>query len=222
MTIPDSDVQARKAKILIVDDHPVVRHGLALIIQDEPDLTVCGEAEGNTEALQLLKDEKPDLVIIDILLKDGNGIDLIKQIRAYEDGTRMLVSSMHDEVLFAERALRAGALGYINKQEATTDLITAIHQVLKGKVYLSARIADRILKSPKSLDEKSGIESLSDRELEVFEMVGQGLSTREIANRLHLSIKTIETHRENIKKKLSLGSNLELIRQAVHWTLQNY
>lgn len=212
------------ARILIVDDHPIVRRGLAQLIGDEADLEVCGEAGDVPEALRLVNDTQPDLVLIDISLRDGNGIELIKQLKSRDDGLRMLVSSMHDESLFAERCLRAGAKGYISKEEAAEKVVGAIRTVLQGKIYLSAYLADnllhRMIGGEDSL-EHSPIDSLSDRELEVFGLIGQGLTTRKIAEKLHLSPKTVETYRENIKSKLNLKNAAELNRHAVQWALEN-
>jgi DNA-binding NarL/FixJ family response regulator len=212
------------ARILIVDDHPIVRRGLAQLIGDEPDLEVCGEAGDVPEALRLVNETQPDLVLIDISLRDGNGIELIKQLKSRDEGLRMLVSSMHDESLFAERCLRAGAKGYISKEEAAEKVVGAIRTVLQGKIYLSAYLADnllhRMIGGEDSL-EHSPIDSLSDRELEVFGLIGQGLTTRKIAEKLHLSPKTVETYRENIKSKLNLKNAAELNRHAVQWALEN-
>ena len=194
----------REARILIVDDHPVVRRGTAELIADEPDLEVCGEAADMSDALRQLETTRPDLALIDISLKTGSGIELIKQAKARNDKIKMLVCSMHDEVLYAERCLRAGAMGYIMKQEDTDQLIYAIRRVLAGKIYLSLTMTDRLLKGLADRDQESGpssINLLSDRELEVFEGIGEGLTTSQVAERLHLSIKTIEAYRENIKKK---------------------
>jgi DNA-binding NarL/FixJ family response regulator len=210
-------------RILIVDDHPIVRRGLAQIINDQPDLEVCGQAESQAEALKLLVETEPELIIVDVSLKDGSGIELIKQIKSRLPDAKMLVSSMHDESLFAERALRAGAMGYIDKQEATERTVEAIRHVLGGRVYLSSRMADRMLHrivAGEAEPDRSPIESLSDRELEVFELIGQGLMTRQIAKKLHLSHKTIETYRENIKQKLNLKSGAELTRHALQWVLE--
>jgi DNA-binding NarL/FixJ family response regulator len=158
---------------MIVDDHPVVRDGLSTLISRQPDLSVCGEAAACGEAIALLETARPDLVIVDISLADGNGIELIKRIKARGDSARVLVSSMHDEGLYAERALRAGAMGYISKQEATHKIITAIHKVLEGKVYLSEGMADRFFRRvARGSVDRSPIESLADRELQVFELIG--------------------------------------------------
>ena len=213
----------RPARIMVVDDHPIVRQGLTQLISSEQGLEVCAEASDAAEALKLLAETRPDLIIVDISLNSGNGIELIKQIKVRDENVRMLVSSMHDESLFAERALRAGAMGYINKAETTDKVFDAIRQVLAGKIYLSARMTDRMLcRAIGSEEHLSGspIDSLSDRELEVFELIGQGLTTRQIAAKLHLSPKTVETYRENIKSKLNLNNATELTRHAVQWTLE--
>ena len=213
-----------KTRILIVDDHPIVRQGLSLLIANEPDLEVCGEAADSGEAVRQLTATRPDLIVVDISLHSGNGIELIKQIRSRDPNVKMLVSSMHDESLFAERALRAGAMGYINKAEATDKVVEAIRQVVRGKIYLSPRMTERMLCRAIGTEESletSPIDNLSDRELEVFELIGQGLTTRQIANKLHLSPKTVETYRENIKSKLNLSNATELTRHAVQWTLEN-
>ncbi len=214
----------RRIRILIVDDHPLVRSGLGELISADPDLEVCGEASDANEAMQQIAATKPDLMVVDISLKTGNGIDLIKRVKAKQLGIKMLVSSMHDESLYAERSLSAGAMGYISKQEATEKVIEAIHQVLNGQVYLSAEMSGRLLHrmvSGSAALEQSPIETLSDRELQVFEQIGQGFTTRQIAGGLHLSVKTIETYRENIKNKLSLKNTSELSRHAVQWVIEN-
>ncbi len=213
-----------KYRLMIVDDHPIMRSGLSQLIGDEDDLEVCGEAGGVNEALKVLEEVNPDLAIVDISLKDGNGIELIEQIRTRNSTVRILVSSMHDEYLYTDRALRAGAQGYINKQEATEKIVEAIRQVLGGKIYLSGHMAERMLHHMVGLGQttpaQASIDSLSNRELEVFEMIGKGNATRQIAENLHLSVKTIESHRENIKKKLMLQTNQELVRRSVQWVLE--
>lgn len=214
----------RRWRILVVDDHPLVRAGLAALIGNEPDLEVCGEAAGQGEALQRLKECPPDLAIIDISLGEGSGFNLIKHIKASGVAVRMLVSSMHDESLYAERALRAGAMGYINKQEAAERMVDAIRTVLKGKVYLSERVTERILlgmTQSNGQDDDSPLGNLSDRELEVFWLIGEGVGTSEIASRLHLSVKTIETHRDKLKKKLGVDSAGELNRFAMQWVMEH-
>ena len=212
------------ARILIVDDHPMVRDGLTARISNEPDLTVCGEADDVDGALRLAGELNPDLVIIDILLKTGHGIDLVKQIRGRHPKMRMLVNSMYDESVYAERSLQAGALGYLNKQTAGETVIDAIRTVLTGKTYLSPEMTERIVKSRVGgmiEPGKSPIESLSDRELEVFTLIGQGQTTSAIANQLYLSVHTIDTYREKLKAKLNLANSAELNRHAVQWVLEN-
>ncbi|MDA1049200.1 MAG: response regulator transcription factor [Planctomycetota bacterium] len=212
-------------RILIVDDHALVRLGLAQLISDEPDMEVCGDASDADEALAKVKELQPHLVILDISLQRGNGIELTKCLKARHPNVKVLISSMHDESLFAERALRAGALGYINKQEATDKVIGAIRQVLDGQIYLSSEMTNHLLhrlgNHRDELLERPSLESLSDREWEVFELIGRGLATRQIAKQLHLSIKTIETHREHIKEKLALTSGAELTRHAIQWVLED-
>jgi DNA-binding NarL/FixJ family response regulator len=219
-----SGAAPRRAKILIVDDHPVVREGLAVRIAGQPDLEVCGEASEVAEALDRVETTAPDLVIVDLSLKGGHGIELIKQIRARYDRVKMLVASMHDEKVYAERALNAGAMGYINKQELPDRVLDAIRQVLLGKIYLSTPMTERVLRRLAVAPGQAGVSpvtSLSDRELEVFELIGRGLKTAQIASRLHLSVKTIETHREKIKAKLNVETGTELGYLAVQWVLEN-
>jgi DNA-binding NarL/FixJ family response regulator len=218
-----SDWENKVAQVLIVDDHPVVRRGLAELIRSEPGMEVCGEAADANEALRIADSTHPDVVIVDISLQAGNGIELIAQLKSRDERVRTLVSSVHDESLFAERALRAGAMGYINKQEPADKVLDAIHEILNGQVYLSPRMANRLLQSVVGGEalEQDPICTLSNRELEVFELIGQGLTTKKIAGRLHLSPKTIETHREKIKTKLNLGNSTELSRRAVQWVLEN-
>jgi len=212
-----------KYRILIVDDHPIVRRGLRELVADEPDLEVCGEAEDVSQAIEQLETARPDVVVVDLTLKSGHGLELIQEIRARNNRIKMLVSSMHDETLFAERALRAGAAGYVSKQESPDKIIDAVRQVLRGEIYLSTRMASRLLHRVATGErlEKHPIQNLSDRELEVFEMVGQGLTTKQIARKLDLSHKTIETHREKIKAKLNLRNSTELSRHATQWVLEN-
>lgn len=213
-----------KRRIMIVDDHPVVRQGLAQLIAQQPDMEICAEAESVAGAFRTYLTASPDLTVIDLSLSDGSGIELIKEIKARNENARMLVTSMHDESLFAERVLRAGAKGYVSKQEATTNLLDAIRQVLDGRVYLSSSMSDQMLHrmvAGNDVSEQSPIDSLSDRELEVFEMIGQGLTTRQIAAKLDLSPKTVETYRENIKAKLNLANGTALTRHAVQWLLEN-
>jgi len=206
-----------------VDDHPIVRHGLAELIGRQPDLELCGEAPDASEALRQVETTRPDLAIIDISLDGDNGIELIKQIKALYPGVKMLVSSIHDETTFAPRVLRAGAHGYICKREAIRNVIDAIRHVLRGEIYLSTRMATRLLHRAalgEPLDQDP-IGSLSDRELEVFEMIGEGLNTQQIARKLRLSPRTVETHRKKIKTKLSLQNSTQLSRCAFQWVQEN-
>ena len=208
-------------RILIVDDHPLVRSGFAQLIGDCPDLEVCCEAADMAEALKLVDDNPPDLAVIDLSLAGGSGLDLIERIKSRNPDILMLVASMHDETLYAERVLAAGARGYINKQEAQENIILAIRQVLAGKVYLSQAMTERLLNGlVDTRDEKRDIERLSNRELQVFELIGEGVPVSQIASQLNLSIKTIETHQANIKKKLGLGSAHELNQRAIRWVME--
>jgi len=219
----NSEGGSHKFRVLIVDDHPIVREGIAAVINRERDFEVCGQAAGLAEAMRLHREAHPDIVVADVSLADGNGLELVKELVAQDPHAKVLVQSMHDESLYAERSLRAGARGYINKEEAPTQLMTAIRHVLQGRVYLSSRMTDRLLnRSVRGIDaDRSPIESLSDRELEVFEQIGRGMTTRRIAQNLYLSPKTIETYRENIKTKLSLRNATELTQHAVQWVLDN-
>jgi DNA-binding NarL/FixJ family response regulator len=215
-------VQAAKQKnrIFIVDDHPIVRKGLTQLINQEDDLVICGEADNAETALELLKKVKPDLAIVDISLRGIDGIELTKLIRARFDSIPVLVISMHDESLFAERALRVGARGYIMKQEAIEKMMEAIRKVLRGELYVSERVSANIVKrfvDGKADGLSSKEELLSDRELEVFQLIGQGFGTRLIADQLHVSVKTVEAYRANIKEKLNLKNATELMKHAVHW-----
>jgi len=209
-------------RVLVVDDHPMVRRGFAEVIEGEEDLSVCGEAGDAATAMRIVESEHPELMIVDISLKDLNGIELVKQVKARHPGITMLVCSMHDESLYAERALHAGAMGYINKEESADRMIEAIRTVLDGKIFLSERMSDRLLHRMVDHEEQPGdsMSSLTDRELEVFELFGRGKSTREIAEALHLSTKTVDAHRQKIKSKLNLRNSNELIRQAVKWALE--
>lgn len=212
--------EKRKNTILIVDDHPIVRKGLAQLINQEQDLLVCGEAENAHDALEFLKKTIPDLAIIDISLQGVDGIELIKKIKERYEGIPLLVVSMHDESLFAERALRVGARGYIMKQEAIEKMMDAIRKVLGGELYVSEKVSANIVK--RFIDGKkdsgtSPADVLSDRELEVFQLIGQGYATRQIAGELHISVKTVESYRAHIKEKLRLKSATELLKHAVHW-----
>jgi DNA-binding NarL/FixJ family response regulator len=209
-------------RVLLVDDHPIVRQGLKLLIDGEDDMEVNAEASTAAEAMQLLARELPDIALIDISLEDRSGVELIKDILARFPGLPLLALSMHDESLYAERVLRAGGKGYIMKQEATEVMLAAIRKVLAGEIYLSPKMSTRLLNhfvNRKSDQQANSISRLTDRELEIFTMIGRGLSTREIADKLFLSIKTVEAHREHIKEKLNLKSWVELVRHAVQFSL---
>lgn len=212
------------SRILIVDDHPVVREGLAIRIGRQEDMAVCGEAASLREALALVASTDPDVAIIDISLGDDDGLDLIRRVRSRGSRVRMIVWSMYGEALFAERALHAGAMGYITKQEATGRIIEAIRCVVRGRVYLSGSQSDRMLLRAVGggvAPAATPIESLSDRELQVLRLIGGGMTTAEVAKALHRSVHTVETHRQRIKAKLGLRSSAELARAAAHWTLEN-
>jgi DNA-binding NarL/FixJ family response regulator len=217
---------ANKARVLIVDDHPAVREALALRIGRQSDLEVCGEAADMSDALRLIAETQPDVAVVDISLKTGNGIDLIKRIKDRDNNVRILVWSMHSEALYAERALRAGALGYINKDHATDRIVEAIRRVLAGKVYLSEAMTERLLSrsvgGTREDAARSPLDVLADRELEVFRLIGEGVKTIEIADRLHLSVKTVETYRDRIRQKLDLEDGTKLAHYATQWVLENH
>lgn len=201
----------------------MVRHGIVQLIDAENDMSVCGQATTTDEALERLPEADADLVIVDISLPGGNGLELVEQVVAAYPRIKVLVSTGHDEQLFAEQALRAGARGYLSKNEDVANVPEAIRQVMAGKLYLSNRMADRLLHRVFNDDadlQHSPIDGLSERERQVFELLGEGRSTREIAETLGLSVKTIETYREKVKTKLNVGNGAELVRRAVQWTLQ--
>lgn len=210
---------ARKT-ILIVDDHPLLRRGVAALIRTEPDLDVCGEAATSAAALEAIREHPPDLVLVDLTLEGSDGLSLIKEMKARHPTIPALVLSMYDEAVYAERALRAGARGYVSKLQLDDTLLAAIRRVLNGETYLSetarARFAEKFLGGA-TLEKDPLLAELTDRELEVFRLIGTGQSTREIAQHLHLSVKTIESYREHIKQKLTLGSGAELVRRATLW-----
>jgi DNA-binding NarL/FixJ family response regulator len=213
---------AGKRTVFVVDDHPLLRQGLALLINQQQDLEVCGEAEESQAAMRAIARKRPDILIVDISLNGPDGLDLLKAIRGSYPDLPVLILSMHDEAIYAERALRARANGYIMKQEATEKVLVAVRRILGGEVYLSDRMANKMLQqyiggSPPAL--QSRISSLSDRELEVFCLIGEGRGTREIAEELHLSIKTVETYQAHIKEKLFLHSGRELIQHAIQWKI---
>lgn len=215
------------ARVLVVDDHDIVRHGYARLLGAEPGLEICGAAADASEAMRLVFETRPDLVLVDISLKNGHGLELCKQIRAWSEqadhAIAMLVVSAHDETLYAERALHAGAAGYLNKGEPSERLLEAVRRVLSGKVFLSPAITDRVLNrlmNGHDDEHQSPVESLSDRELEVFVLIGKGLTTRQVADSLDLSPKTVETYRENLKQKLNLQNASQLVRAAVQFVLE--
>jgi DNA-binding NarL/FixJ family response regulator len=210
---------AQKNKILLVDDHPLVREWLANLINEQPDLEVCGEANDAPSAFQLIASAGPAVAIVDISLESGSGIELIKNVRANHPEVAMIVLSMHDEVLYAERALRAGARGYIMKREATKKTLQAIRSVLAGKVYVSEKIAnimtEKFVEGPEPGE--FSVEQLSDRELEIFQLLGRGMNTRQIADHLHVGFKTVQTYCARIKEKLKLDNATQLLHEAIRW-----
>lgn len=211
-------------RVLIVDDHAVIRDGLALLINDESDLEVCGEASDVVDGLQAISKMNPDVAIIDVSLETGSGIELVKEVKARFPNVKILVWSMFDESLYAERAIKAGALGYIDKKNVREDIIKAIRTVLAGNVYLSPEYSEKVinrLRDGDSPEAKLPTEALSDRELETFRLIGQGRNTAEIAERMALTISTIETYRSRIKEKLELKNASQLIREATVWVLHN-
>lgn len=224
--LPQEQVNgAEPSRILIVDDHPAVREGLAIRISRFPDLKVCGQAEDLATAVHLLRATHPDVAVVDITLKSGNGLELMKIIRDEFPRVRVLVCSMHPDSLFAERALRAGALGYINKDQATDSIVAAVRQVAAGKIYVSAPIAERLLRTTvsglPSREVDSLVELLSDRELEAFQLIGQGMDTHQIAQKMSLSPKTVETYFTRIKEKLHIERGRQLIHLATQWVAEN-
>ncbi len=211
-----------RSTVLIVDDHPVIRQGLALLINREQDLTVCGDAGDAASALRQIAELRPDVAVVDISLNGPDGLDLLKIIRAGDADLKVLMLSMLDESIYAERALRAGANGYIMKQEATERVLVAIRRILGGEVYVSDRMASRMLHrfvgGNQPVDQRSPIGDLTDRELEVFRLIGEGHGTRQISERLHISVKTVESYQAHIKEKLALKNARELIRLAIEST----
>lgn len=209
-----------KSRIVIVDDHPIVREGLSDLINKEDDLAVCGEAEDGQGAMAVIRELEPDIAIVDISLQETSGLELIKDLKVQHPSMPVLALSMYEESLYAERVLRAGAKGYIMKREATKNVVLAIRKVLSGQLYLSEKMAITLvdkLVGGKADASGSSIDRLTDRELEVFSMLGHGKGTRQISERLHLSVKTIETYRSRIKEKLNLASGSELLQHAFQW-----
>jgi len=221
MTRPAQE-KSKPRRLLIVDDHPMTRDGLKHLIDREPDLEVAWEAENAAQALETVVKVRPDLALVDITLPDKNGIDLIKDFKAVCPELPVLVISMHDESLYAERALRAGARGYITKQEGGAKLMQAIRQVLSGQIYVDGKTAARIVEifsgQRSTAQDRSPVALLSDREFEIFQLIGEGLASKEIGGRMNISAKTVEAHRLNIKSKLSLNTAAELIAFAARWT----
>lgn len=214
--------KGKKSKVFVVDDHPVVCQGLAALIDHEPDLTICGGAEDVHDALPAITSVKPDIVVVDISLNGASGIELVKTIRAGSSKLPVLIFSVHDERIYAERALRAGANGYIMKQEAADKIISAIRVILGGEIYVSHRIANKVLQQfvrGSGPVEHSPVDGLTDRELQVFQLIGEGHSTRQIAEELNLSVKTVESYQAHIKEKLSLKNARELVQHAIQWSL---
>lgn len=207
-------------RVFLVDDHPLVRERLSELIAREPDLIVCGEAEDVSHAMEGVEANRPDVIILDLSLKNSHGLELIKSLQATFPSLPVLVLSMHDESLYAERVLRAGALGYITKQEASGKVLSAVRQVLRGQVYLSESMSARIVRNMvlgQRDTSTSPMERLTDRELEVFQLIGKGLSTRRIAEELRVGIKTVESYRARIKQKLQLEDGTQLLQHATQW-----
>jgi DNA-binding NarL/FixJ family response regulator len=220
---PNRSTSSAKRRLFLVEDHPVTREGFAQLINYQADLEVCGQEGTAARAIAEIERLKPDLVIVDLSLAESNGLELIKDLKSRLPALPLLVLSTHDESLYAERAVRAGALGYVMKQAPTSEVMSAIRATLRGEVYLSETMRTRLVHkqlaggAPTGVGEHSEVEALSDRELEVFELLGHGHTTRKIAARLHLSVSTVETHRAHIKSKLKLSNALDLVRSAVAW-----
>lgn len=213
----------RKTRLLLVDDHPLVRERIAELVRHEPDLVVCAEAASAAEAIRAVREQTPDMAIIDITLKDSYGIELIKQLKDLDPKLPMLVLSMHEESMYGERALRAGAKGYLSKDQASSNIVDAIRRILRGEIYVSEQLNRVLLQKvagAKSAAGDSPINTLTDRELEVFQLLGQGLAVREIADRLFVSAKTVEAHREHIKQKLKFRTSSELLRFAIQHAME--
>jgi DNA-binding NarL/FixJ family response regulator len=211
---------SKKTRVLLVDDHPIVRQGLGMLIAQQPDMVVCGECESAADALRLMEESPPDVAVVDLSLKGSTGLDLIKDVKIRHPRVLLLVYSMRDESFYAERVLRAGARGYVTKEETGKVVVDGIRKILTGQIFLSDRMASKMIgmfvegaKAPC----KPSVLSLSDRELAVFELIGQGLPTREIAAKLHVSPKTVDSHREHIKQKLKLDNATELLKHAIEW-----
>lgn len=218
----EAHTQTKSCRIVLVDDHPVVREGLARLLSSRPGITIVGGAENAGEGIDLVRKHKPDLVILDMSLAKSDGLELVKQIKAEMPKMPMLVISMHDETVHAERVLRAGARGYLMKKEPSEKIFAAITQVMSGEIYVSDRVRQAMIEASvcgkRPIHEGgSSLDHLSDRELQVFQMLGNGIPTRQIAEQLHLSVKTIESYRENLKTKMNLRSGAELVQRAIQW-----
>ena len=215
---PSSDIFARQIRVLVVDDHPAIREALAFTIRDKIDMELCGAAGTASEANQILSEAMPDVAIVDISLKDAHGLDLVQRIRSQYPKVQVLVYSMYDELAYAERAIHMGALGYLSKSEPTRHIVDAIRCVMRGEVYLSRRMTSRILgKVVKEQQKGFIVGKLTDREMAIFEMLGEGLNIKEISSRLNLSRKTVETYRRRVKEKLGLDSVSALMQYAIQW-----
>ncbi len=213
----------KPARVLLVDDHAIVRHGIGVLLEKASDLTICGEAGAYEEALEAVQRLKPDIAVIDIILRDRSGLDLIRELRERGEKLPLLVMSMHDEATHAEKSLRAGAQGYVMKEDADELLVDALRKVLRGDAFVSGEISQRMLRSYMDGEDEGveGVESLTDREKEIFECLGQGLTTRKIAEKFGLSARTVEVHRARIKKKLKCEDAAQLLREAVKWVEGN-
>jgi DNA-binding NarL/FixJ family response regulator len=214
---------AEKTNVFVIDDHPLVRDSLAMLINQQDDMHVCGEAEDMASALKGVVQAAPDVAIVDLSLKEGSGLDLIKHVKLKAPDVQMVVLSMHDEKLYAERCIRAGARGYVMKRESSKHIVAAIREVRAGRLFLSlqaaALFAERFVGNKQGLTE-APMETLSDRELQVFALIGQGLPTRDIAGNLNVSVKTVQAYCARIKQKLNISSATELLREAVRWNDQ--
>ena len=215
-----TSLSGKKIRIYIVEDHPIFRKGLAQLLSSEAGMEICGEAEGHLAGLDGIREKKPDFVIVDISLKNSSGIELIKDLKRYVPQLPVLALSMHDENIYAERVLRAGAKGYLMKQEAPETIVMAIRQILGGKIFVSESVASRMLSifaEGRGTLKSTPVDLLSDREIEVFRLIGEGGGTRQIAEKLHVSVKTVENHKAHIKEKLNITGAIELIQQATLW-----
>lgn len=215
----------KKSRILIVDDHPVMRLGLGALINAQADMEICAEAGCAAEAITLIEKEEPDLILMDLSLPDKSGLELLKDVGAMFKGMKVLVISMHDEGIYAERVLRAGGRGYIMKEEAPSNLVNAVRLVLDGRIFVSAAISARIVEmfsgNRGGGGSQSPVDSLSDRELEVFRLIGEGLASKDIAEKLYISVRTVDAHRAHIKEKMGYSEGTVLVREAVRWVEGN-